>query len=184
MSFEKIEREKYDEQWSNAWYREKCHGLNLYEELRGVFPAQFKTAIDFGCGTGRLVKRWREEGIAAIGIDISPIAPDPDVAGWVQVEPLWQVAEWPPVDVGVCADVMEHIPPRMVALTLDRISKACDWCLFKIANFPSEDEGRVLHLTLHDRDWWVDELERYGVVSIVETGSPVEEYVLAVTFRR
>ena len=72
------EAAKYDIQWQEPWYREKCHSLTLWNEHRDLFPRDVDTAIDYGSGTGRLVKHWRTIGIEAKGVDISTKAADPD----------------------------------------------------------------------------------------------------------
>ncbi len=178
------EAAKYDAQWQEPWYREKCHGLHLYLERRDLFPREFATAIDFGCGTGRLVKQWRREGIEAKGFDISTKAADPDIAQHVVVGCLWEpiLASEVRFDVAVCADVMEHIPPEKVRDVIACISRACNMCVFKIANFPSVHDGRELHLTLQPRGWWAEQLSAFGEVEIIDYKTPTIEYVFRVTF--
>lgn len=182
MNLRQQEAAKYDAQWQEPWYREKCHGLDLYEARRDLFPAKFATAIDFGCGTGRLVKRWRDQGINARGFDISINAADADIAPYVVLGCLWEFEVLELFDVAVCADVMEHIPPEKVRDVIRCISRACAMCVFKIANFPSVHEGRELHLTLQPRGWWAEQLSEFGKVECIDFKTPTEEYVFRVTF--
>lgn len=180
------EAEKYDTQWKEPWYREKCHSLTLFNEHRGLFPAKFETAIDYGSGTGRLVKAWRANGVEAKGVDISVNAADPDIAEHIYVGCMWESALLsllPVVHVGVCADVMEHIPPEKVEDVLLFIAETCEMCVFKIANFPSVHDGRELHLTLKPRDWWEAVLRQFGTVEFIPTRTGVEEYVFRVHFQ-
>lgn len=180
------EAAKYDRQWREDWYREKCHSLALWNDHRGLFPPVFSTAIDFGSGTGRLVKAWRAHGIDAKGVDISANAADADIAEHIVIANLWalhQTVLLPYSDVGVCADVMEHIPPEKVEDVIACIAEACAMCVFKIANFPSVGAGgQPLHLTLQPREWWERMLSQYGTVEYVPTKTHVEEYIFRVTF--
>lgn len=182
MNLREQEQAKYDAQWREPWYREKCHGLNLYRERRDLFPRHFATAIDFGSGSGRLVKAWRSEGIEARGFDISTQAADADVAPYIFIGCLWEFATIIRYDVAVCADVMEHIPPEKVREVIRCISDACGMCVFKIANFPSVHDGRELHLTLQPRGWWAEQLSEFGHVECIDYKTPTEEYVFRVTF--
>jgi SAM-dependent methyltransferase len=176
------EKAKYDAQWHEPWYRQKCHGLDLYRARRDLFPQFFTTAIDFGCGTGRLVKAWLAEGVMARGFDLSAEAPDADVLPHVQIGCLWDFETLVKFEVAVCADVMEHIPPEKVRDVIRCIARACDMCVFKIANFPSVHEGRELHLTLQPRGWWAEQLSEFGEVECIEFETHTTEYVFRVTF--
>jgi hypothetical protein len=182
-----FEAAKYDIQWQEPWYREKCHGLALWAAHRNLFPDRVDTAIDYGSGTGRLVKMWRSIGIEAKGVDISTKAADPDIADHVYIGCMWEstlLSILPRFEVGICADVMEHIPPHKVEDVLTFISETCAMCVFKIANFPSVHDGRELHLTLKPRDWWERVLSQFGTVEFIPTQTGVEEYVFRVHFNR
>lgn len=178
------ERAKYDHEWTLPHYRVKNHGLDLYRERRELFPPWFPTAIDFGSGTGRLVRQWIREGINARGIDISPNAADVDVRDKILIAPLWHFNVLERVHVGVCADVMEHIPPEYVRRVMACIGLACHMCVFKIANFPSSDDDRILHLTLHDAAWWHRELSNWGIVEEIPHATAVDEFIFRVSFPR
>ena len=119
--------------------RVKAHGLALWESRRGIFPPVVTRAVDLGCGHGRLFARWRDEGIDGWGVDFSDHALDaghPYRAHFIRAC-LWELSLPQRFDLGVCADVMEHIPEVMVPQTLDRIAAHVDTAIFKIANFPS-----------------------------------------------
>ncbi len=150
---------KYRDAFSREDYRRKCHGLTLWKEHRQLFPDAVESAIDYGCGTGRLVERWLAEGIDGYGVDLVPevsvdegtYAAHPD--RFVSAS-LWDFEPGRVFDVGVCADVMEHIPEAYVAPVCERIAASCRRAVFTIANFQSTFEGHTLHLTLHDEAWW------------------------------
>ncbi len=115
MSLLDEERQKYEEVWAMPSYRVANHGLKMWTNHRDLYPDHVRTAIDIGCGNGRLVGNLRREGIDAWGIDFAANAPDSAWRGFVVMGCLWD--QWPLVpsligekfDVGNCTDVMEHI---------------------------------------------------------------------------
>ncbi len=179
MNLIESERTKYEAAWRVA-ARQVCHGLMLWDDYRALFPHRPKTALDIGCGAGRLIETWNECGIAARGYDIAETAPNQRVREFVQIGCLWQDPIVGHFDMGCCADVMEHLPPEKVDDALLNIHSACDVVVYKIANFESTWCGQDLHLTLRPRDWWQAALERRGDVQFM-TGRPgVEEYIFRV----
>lgn len=160
------ERAKYERTWAQPAYRAACHGLALWRGRRELFPERVGTAVDLGCGTGRLVAAWLAEGIDAYGVDITPDALDRSILEHhrdrFEFTPLWQ---WEPgrhYDFGCCTDVMEHIPPGRVRVTLGAIGAACDEVLFKIAHVPDVMGGGELHLTVEPPEWWLFEIGAVG----------------------
>lgn len=167
------ERVKYEQTWRDPEYRHANHGLNLWLNRRDLFPAEVHSALDIGCGNGRLLHRWYEEGIDAWGYDIAPNCLDAAVAPFVahrmRYGPLWEMDWGNPLiayyerhrfDLGVCTDVMEHIPEEMVPASLARIAVCCDRVVFKIAHSPNQLGGQVLHLTLRPVEWWMEQMEK------------------------
>lgn len=153
------EAAKYDAAWKDRGYRVKCHSLQLWKEHREVFPSALTSAIDLGCGTARIVPVWLNAGVDAYGVDLVP-SRAVDTRIYVKhserfyAASLWDFHPGRMFDLGVCTDVMEHIPPDRVMDALKCIGDCCRQCLFLIANFPSRFEGQTLHLTLRDGDWW------------------------------
>ena len=157
------ERIKYDDVWRSPRYRVKAHGLALWCRRRDLFPPIVMSAVDLGCGHGRLMAQWLQEGIDAVGVDLSAAAPDPDIAErWghrLHFTSLWDLALGRRFQLGVCADVMEHIPEGQVARTLARVADHVDVAVFKIANHASRWLGHDLHPTQRPADWWRERLE-------------------------
>ena len=164
------EAEKYDRVWQVPEYRVRCHSLGLWRERRDLFPASFQSGIDIGCGLGRILPVWVAAGIDAWGVDLVPDRsldqPDQVMANGaclrdrVYAGSLW---DWLPpggqvFDVGVCADLMEHIPRQYVPAVLRHLAQYCRMVVFKIANFHSRSLGDELHLTRERADWWAAQM--------------------------
>lgn len=169
MNVAAVERQKYERVWAMEEYRSACHSLALWRNRRELFPARFRSALDLGCGTGRLIAEWVADGVDARGVDIAANCLDSgaDVADRVSIACLWEM-EWPEgrvFDFAICTDVMEHIPPGHVTATLERIADCCDEVLFKIAHSPNQLGGEVLHLTLQPAAWWIEQMEAVGGVA-------------------
>ena len=179
MTLLDTERAKYDLAWQVPAYRIKAHGLALWESRRGIFPPVVTRAVDLGCGHGRLFARWRDEGIDGWGVDFSDHALDADHpyrAHFIRAC-LWELSLPQRFDLGVCADVMEHIPEVMVPQTLNRIAAHVDTAVFKIANSPSRWLGVDLHPTLRPADWWMEQLASFWSVERLPLKTGREEYL-------
>ena len=159
------ERAKYTLAFSEPAYRIRCHGLELYRKAKGIIQQKPSSAIDIGCGTGRLFAEWNREGIDGWGLDLvdaldagHPYAHkliEGCLWDWnsfeIETANNYSVDEgayssdpderWTPdrlnFDLAICADVMEHIPPEHVEACLQNIAKLAKRTIFKIANYPS-----------------------------------------------
>jgi 2-polyprenyl-3-methyl-5-hydroxy-6-metoxy-1,4-benzoquinol methylase len=161
-----VERDKYVTTWRDPVYRQACHSLHLWRTRRDLFPAGFRSAIDLGCGLGHLIAEWNRDGIDAWGFDIADNCLDESVSEeWgrkVVIGCLWEMGLGRRFDLGVCTDVMEHIPTDRVTLTLECIAAHCTEVLFKIAHSPNVLGHQVLHLTLESYGWWMHQMEAVG----------------------
>lgn len=166
LSLEESERQKYKKVWEVSNYGRAGHGLRLWRERREYFPVEFKSGLDIGCGRGKLMACWCGLGIDAWGLDLVENCLDEEVKRlWGHrfvLQNLWEMDLGRRFDVGICADVMEHIPEEKVSEALKRIMDHCDITLFMIANFPSQRLEYQLHLTLKPLDWWLETFCQVG----------------------
>ena len=160
------EARKYARAWAEPRYRQVAHGLDLWRRERAVFPERVERALDVGAGHGRLMAAWIEEGIDARGVDIVD-GLDPAVrrahGDRLVLAPLWNF-EWggEPFDVGVAADMLEHLPTARVEESLRRLAACCKVVVAQTAEFPSFFMGMKLHLTVQPAEWWRERMEQIG----------------------
>lgn len=170
MTVEETERTKYERVWQEDAYRQVCHSKVLWDEHRDCFPDTFHSALDIGCGLGLMIAEWNAQGINTHGIDIAENCLFADVEESYRhkfrVYEIWNLKweEWPDrwwdkrFDVGVCADVMEHIPIEFVDESLRRIAKYCRHVVFKIDHATNSFIGETLHLTIEPVEWWIAQM--------------------------
>lgn len=165
LSVAESEAVKYRDAWADQRYRMKAHGLELWQRERHIFPDVVTTALDIGCGHGRLMGRWCDEGIDAYGIDIvdgRDVAVRERYGDRLTVCPIWDYDPDRHFDLAVAADVLEHIPEEMVPQSLDRIAN-CTWVLIaQTAEFDSHFLGHDLHPTQRPFEWWRDQMLALG----------------------
>ncbi len=159
-------QEIYEKVWERDEYRKICHGLNLWNDHQNLFPNDFSTVLDIGCGMGLLVSQMIADGYDAYGVDIARNAIDPkvskmwskqlfitDLTGDIGIS-LRPWGEGKRFDLGVCCDVMEHIHEGDVPKMLENIWEMCDEVIFVIANHASNFLGYNLHPTKMAPEWW------------------------------
>jgi 2-polyprenyl-3-methyl-5-hydroxy-6-metoxy-1,4-benzoquinol methylase len=111
---------------------------------------------DFGCGTGRCVKWFVDNGYDAVGVDIASNALEESVP-FINCA-LWDETNLPKVDYGFSVDVLEHIPSERVRQTLMAIYNSVRvGCYFNIDTIPDSFGawiGQTLHLTVLSAAQW------------------------------
>jgi len=100
--------------------------------------------LDFGCGKGNLVETLREKYPSKTILGFDPANPDYD-------KPLQ------PVDMIISTDVLEHIEPDFLAVTLKEIYDNSKFIFHLISCAPAKlvlPDGRNAHLIQESPDWW------------------------------
>lgn len=164
------ELKKYQAMWSMPEYRKICHGLDFFIGHRHEM-GRFKSVLDIGCGTGRLLRYMVEKGYDAEGVDFAFNCLDEEVkkcdiypAIKFHEASIWEMNLERKFEVGICADVMEHIPEERINKTLANIHKHCSRTYYVIANYESKYLGHLLHVTRKPKEWWKEVLEGFGEV--------------------
>lgn len=151
--------------WAVPGYRANSPGERLVPVfLKHVLAEPGEWIVDLGCGTGRASMMLQKAGFKLIAVDIVENCLDPQLADRFHFirDCLWNFRLEKPVDWFYCCDVMEHIPPEKVDAVLDTCAQvATKGGFFQIALFNDawgNSIGETLHLTVKDKDWWLDKL--------------------------
>ena len=118
---------------------------------------QPRSVLDVGCAYGLMVERCLENGIYAMGLDISKwcekqaeiIIPGHFVRG-VAWDLPFKDKEF---DVLYCDGVLEHIPERLIEQTLSEFYRVANKRCMDITFDHPETEH---HICNHNFDWWFE----------------------------
>jgi SAM-dependent methyltransferase len=129
-----------------------------------------RTALDFGCGKGFIVKWLRRLGVDAKGIDISEyaVAKTPEECKeHVTVDDM-RSFNHAPFDVVISLESMEHILPKDMDVTIKNLANLTnEWAIISTPAAATEerttDSGHdISHVGLHTNDWWTDKFKEVG----------------------
>lgn len=164
---------KYRKLWKLDAYRRVSPGEQTVPLLLEHMPLRPEShLIDFGCGTGRggdLI--FRTVGCRITFMDFVGHCLDVGVKARVDANTeklsFHQVDLEQPISIkaafGLCADVMEHIPPASVESVLNHVLLAANHVWFQIST--TEDAMGVLidaplHLSVHPHAWWREQFTK------------------------
>ena len=153
MDLREQEAKKYSGIWAEPWYRNVSPGLNVAPAaLAACGMVAGETLTDYGCGTGRAAKFFKDKGMWVCGVDICPEALEENLYLFIH-GCLWDLPpEVPITDWAFSADVLEHIPTRYLGSVVDSILAHTNKGGFiQVAHTPHQD----LHLSVFPHEWWV-----------------------------
>ena len=144
------------------------------EDIRTVTDGLFevlrpKVALDVGAGPGVLVKRLRELGVDARGIDGSVhalVKADEDVREFLTVADITDASSplvVEPVDLVVCTEVAEHLPEEFADVLVQKLCDACT--LGGAVAFTAAPIGQSGHDHINCQPlyyYWVDKFRARG----------------------
>ena len=164
------EQAKYEKVWTHDRYRQNAPGeKRVAHAIKALGMPIGSSVIDFGCGTGRPAFALQKLGFTVIAVDHAANCLDTQVKGMLNFcqHCLWELPDDLTAEYGFCTDVMEHIPPDYVELTLASIRKAVGAVYFQISTRPDGLGkpliGEPLHLTVQNKDWWEEQLRLHWV---------------------
>jgi len=118
--------------------------------------------LDVGCGRGWTVRALRERGVAAWGVDPSPVSSQISIAqryhlrGAADRLPFADAA----FDTVLCMDVLAHIPEPFVERSLRELVRVTRQHL--VLAIDCSNPSREGHTTLRPREWWVAQCREVG----------------------
>jgi hypothetical protein len=148
------------------------------EYLVGYLMQRFAptTVADFGCSTGTYVRPW-PSAVHVWGFESDPLAVEHKIDGRVLLHdltrPISQLRNMGWVDLGICLEVLEHIPERDAETVIENITDGVkQWLIFSAAIPGQGGDG---HINCKDKPYWIRLLEHRGfIVDYVETVALLE----------
>jgi ubiquinone/menaquinone biosynthesis C-methylase UbiE len=159
------EKLKYRKAWQTANYRGNCCGVKFIQSFVDQFrPKPNETGLDLGCGSGRAGKELQRWGLTPTGIDL---VDDGFTSDYELIQaPIWQLPnrQW---TLTFCSDVLEHIPETQIMLSLSEVARVTHRGVFFSISTRLDNTGpligEVLHVTVHDLEWWQPRLEQFFI---------------------
>jgi hypothetical protein len=154
MDLREQEARKYQNIWAEPWYRNISPGFNVAPEAMKVCGMSAgDTLTDYGCGTGRAAKFFKDHGMWVCGVDICSEALEERLDLFIPAC-LWDLpSETPLTDWSFSADVLEHIPteqlPKVISGIMDHTYEGG---FLQVAHTPHQD----LHLSVFPNEWWTE----------------------------
>lgn len=159
----KIEDKKYSILYENGYPIGAPMSLINHFNIKKDYKA-----IDLGCGSASLSNFFNNY----TGVDVSSYVinrnKNKNKGDYIHIslDDVHSIIE--DFDIGICADVMEHIPENEVDNVLASISKLkCNYLYFGISTRKSvflDSEGNNLHLTVWSIDKWISVLKKYFII--------------------
>ena len=121
----------------------------IYEFIKFYTP---DSIIDYGCSHGNLIKKIKED------------FPDILIDGFDPGVPEYEKFPTRKYDVLISCDVLEHIEPEFLSLTLQKIENLyTKKCKLIIACYPAKKtlpDGRNAHLIVESENWWLEKIQK------------------------
>lgn len=166
------EAAKYAQAWHLGGYADNSPGANFVDLFfRIAQPRPSQTILDIGAGAGAASAKLSERGLRVNAFDLTDEAWSIDVP--LRTGSIWRdlprsfIGEAGSFDFGYCCDVMEHIPPQFVALSISEMLKSCRRVFYSIS-FKRDVHGDAmrdrLHLTIESFTWWRDTFRELGTL--------------------
>lgn len=119
--------------------------------------------IEFGCGTGRLLYPYFEDGASVKGIDQSRYAiqeselpkdclEQHDLREYYKTDQKY--------DLALCIELLEHLPESAADTIVATISDAADLAVVTAA---SPDQGGTHHVNEQPKKYWINKFESQGL---------------------
>ena len=160
-------KEYFDEFKWGATYRPRT--FNIRNAVKTYNP---KTILDVGCGTGIIVKKLRDDGFDAVGIDFSPDA-GKDIPGYFKVADIMDIP-YPDnsFDMVLCMGVLEHIREEDIDQAYSEMKRVGGKIIASIGLRPSNyfimkngEKSPEYHITIKPMEWWEKKVPEIEIIN-------------------
>ncbi len=157
-------KQLYDDAFFELW---GAHNRDYVRSARTVADCLFEqyrpaTVLDLGCGAGFHCARLIEHGVQVVAADWSACPLETRAPGLDHIEtvdlgrPLPD-DRFPQVDLVLCLDVAEHLPPEQSQAIVDNCTRFSDLVAFSAA---PPGQGGVGHVNEQPRRYWFERFNK------------------------
>jgi SAM-dependent methyltransferase len=179
----------YDREWADPWKDMKLYSPVARHTRRLIRKhldrLSYESLIDIGCGSGELLRELALDttSIAVAGIDLSSVAIDlakRRSAGrfhQLDIQRSWVQETY---DVGICSEVLEHLPDDVAALR--NIRRMCHRVVITVPSGPLRPSSIAMgHLRHYSREGLAAKLVDAGfsLLSLSAWGTPFHDPIYA-----
>lgn len=166
-------KNKYDRYYIDEPMRHcTSYGLQFVDKICKNFS--FKTVLDGGCGSGKVVSEFIKRGYIAKGIELSEWvvlnkAESLYKKGIIQIGSLDNLPyEDNSFDLVFSSDVLEHVREEAVEKVISELVRVCKKYIFLSISLRPSSQNNAYHVTLKPRNWWEKKIIDCG--ADVDTG--------------
>jgi SAM-dependent methyltransferase len=135
----------------------------MYDRLADAITVNVapSSAVDVGCGTGRIIARLASEGVAIRGVEGSKHA--------IELSPVRErivrhnlehgVPDLGRFDLALCIEVAEHLPQRAAEPLVAGLTRLSDRVIFTAA---PPGQGGTHHVNEQPRSYWIALFDQHG----------------------
>lgn len=159
--------EWYDKTYFENMWRKEAYRPKNKRYINAIRKYSPKTVLDVGCGNGFLVKKLRERGFSAYGVDFSEFA-GKEIPDWfIESEAKKLPFRDKSFDVVISTDFFEHLPEEEIDQVYGEMKRVGHHLIASIG-FKPDDQRRDFpidtHLTVKPKEWWQAKLPEVEII--------------------
>jgi hypothetical protein len=116
-------------------------------------------SYDFGCGNGKYVQNFRNNGIQAFGYDGNPVTSN---IPWCSVQDLTVDFQLEPLDFVICLEVCEHVPKEFEDILLKNVDKHVNANGTLVLSWAVVGQAGFGHVNCQNNDYVISKFESMG----------------------
>lgn len=154
----------YDREYFEDGTKSNYHGYHDIPQYEGYAEAiehlfQPQNVLEVGCAMGFVVKKLREKGIEAYGVDVSEYAVEKAESEYVSLADAEKPLPFPDkhFDLVVSFDMLEHIPQDKVPIVISEMKRVGRRQYHHITYRENEPGKDISHVTLRPIWWWYEQ---------------------------
>jgi len=172
-----IASESHDHLYPRGTAWDNTHCPAFVEACKRLFPKP--SLLDLGCAGGGLVKDFADAGLYSFGLEGSDYSKVNNRAEWATIpDRLFCCDVTKPFCVSLgpnlqtlfkivtAWELLEHIHEKDLPAFFDNVKRHLESdgiFMASIALFPDSEGDKVWHVTLRQKEWWIETLKKNGL---------------------